>query len=318
MGTAIMVVEAAHERIKPDTERDRNYMKRNYQRAVSRKLRGLKNFHEPADRTVLARLLADAVQLKDCERIPAIDKLVEGKDTEKAIGEFIQDIYKNSRLMDRKFLKEALFWTPKQVKEQKDPAIQFARRLYPTLLKYKEDSKKEKGELDYLSNLLLDVKREFLGKGFIPDANSTLRLTYGRIEGYSPADAVYMSPITTLNGVIQKDTGRSPFDLPEKIKDLYHKKDYGKFIHTKLKSVPVDILYSADTTGGNSGSPVLNARGELVGLNFDRAFEATINDFAWNHSYSRSIGVDIRYVLWLIEKMGHATALLDEMGVCTK
>lgn len=318
MGTAIMVVEAAHERIKPDTERDRNYMKRNYQRAVSRKLRGLKNFHEPADRTVLAKLLADAVQLKDCERIPAIDKLVEGKDTEKAIGEFIQDIYKNSRLMDRKFLKEALFWTPKQVKEQKDPAIQFALRLYPTLLKYKEDSKKEKGELDYLSNLLLDVKREFLGKGFIPDANSTLRLTYGKIEGYSPADAVYMSPITTLNGVIQKDTGRSPFDLPDKIKDLYHKKDYGKFIHTKLKSVPVDILYSADTTGGNSGSPVLNARGELVGLNFDRAFEATINDFAWNHSYSRSIGVDIRYVLWLIEKMGNATGLLDEMGVCTK
>lgn len=318
LGNAIMVVEAAHERLKPDSERDRSYMNRNYKRAVSRKLRGLKNFHEPADRVILKRLLMDAVQLKDCERIPAIDQIVEGKDVKKAIDQFIEELYKGSRLRDKDYLKEALSWSPQKVKEQNDPAIQFALRLYPTYQRLKETEKMEKGELDHLSSLLVDLKREFLGKGFIPDANSTLRLTYGKIEGYSPADAVYMSPITTLNGVIEKDTGKSPFDLPDKVKELHKKRDYGKFFHPKLKSVPVDILYSADTTGGNSGSPVLNAKGELVGLNFDRAFEATINDFAWSHSYSRSIGVDIRYVLWQIEKMGNATALLDEMGVCTQ
>ena len=93
------------------------------------------------------------------------------------------------------------------------------------------------------------------------------------------------------------------------------KKRFGRFLNPKLNQVPVAILYDTDTTGGNSGSPVINARGELVGVNFDRAFEATINDFAWNESYSRSIGVDIRYVLWITGVVYEAENLLREMGV---
>ncbi|MBN2264557.1 MAG: S46 family peptidase [Candidatus Aminicenantes bacterium] len=153
------------------------------------------------------------------------------------------------------------------------------------------------------------------GQDFVPDANSTLRLTFGRIRGYSPADAVHYRPFTTLDGVLEKSTGREPFDTPAKIFDLGRARDFGRFKPEGFDSVPACILYDADTTGGNSGSPVLNARGELVGVNFDRTFEATINDYAWSPDYSRSIGVDIRYVLWVTEKFAGAGFLLDEMGV---
>ena len=99
------------------------------------------------------------------------------------------------------------------------------------------------------------------------------------------------------------------------MKELYDAKDFGRFYNPKLKSIPVGILYNMDTTGGNSGSPILDAKGRLIGVNFDRAYEATINDFAWNDDYSRSIGVDIRYVLWITQKLGGAGFLLQEMGV---
>jgi hypothetical protein len=128
-------------------------------------------------------------------------------------------------------------------------------------------------------------------------------------------DAVYYNPLTTADGVLEKTTGEDPFDTPKKLIDLIKARDFGQFEHPKLKSVPVAMLYNMDTTGGTSGSAVLNARGELVGINFDRAFEATINDYAWSEAYSRSIAVDIRYVLWVTQKFGGADYLLQEMGV---
>ncbi|HUP80807.1 MAG TPA: S46 family peptidase, partial [Pirellula sp.] len=150
---------------------------------------------------------------------------------------------------------------------------------------------------------------------FVPDANATLRITFGRVRGYSPADAIQKTPISTLQGVIDKTTGLEPFITPKAVIDRFNAKDFGGFVHPKLGQVPVAILYNTDTTGGNSGSPVFNAMGELVAVNFDRTFEATINDFAWNESYSRSIGVDIRYVLWITGIVYNAKHLLKEMGL---
>ena len=149
----------------------------------------------------------------------------------------------------------------------------------------------------------------------MPDGNSTLRFTYGRVRGYSPADATYLSPITTLTGVMQKTRDEYPYATPQAVRDLYRAKDYGRFRLPKANELPVAVLYNTDTTGGNSGSPLMNAKGELVGVNFDRAWGATINDYAWNEAYSRSIAVDIRYVLWVTEKVGKAGFLLKEMGV---
>ena len=159
------------------------------------------------------------------------------------------------------------------------------------------------------------MKEQFLRTGFIPDANGTLRFTSGHVKSYSPADAVVRTPISTLRGVIEKTTGQDPFITPEPVLRAWRAGDFEGFLHPRLGQVPVAILYDTDTTGGNSGSPVLNSRGELVGVNFDRCFEATINDFAWNADYSRSIGVDIRYVLWITGRVYGATELLEEMGI---
>ena len=168
---------------------------------------------------------------------------------------------------------------------------------------------------DRLYGDLVTVKQQFQKSKFVPDANATLRLTHGTVRGYSPADAVWMEPVTTLGGVIAKTTGKDPFETPAEVIDLFEKKDFGRYAHPKLKDVPVAILYDSDTTGGNSGSPILNSQGQLVGVNFDRAFEATINDFAWNTNYSRSIGVDVRYVLWITDKVYKADFLISEMGL---
>ncbi|KKX48660.1 S46 family peptidase [Sphingobacterium sp. IITKGP-BTPF85] len=160
------------------------------------------------------------------------------------------------------------------------------------------------------------VKELYQSKNFIPDANSTLRLTFGNIKGYSPVDATYMKPFTTLAGIIQKgNLGEADFEYPAEIKTAWENKNFGPYIKKELNDVPVNMLYNMDTTGGNSGSPIMNAYGELIGVNFDRSYDATINDFAWNDSYSRSIGVDIRYVLWVADKIDNAQFILKEMGI---
>lgn len=307
--------EASLELQKKDLERESAYMDRNFPLTKERLSLTLRNYYEPTDKVILKEILARAAHLPENQRVQAVDKILQGGNPEKAIDDFIDKAYKETRLNNSQFLMEALKKSPQELKKLKDPFIELAEALYPAYQKLKEAQKARKGALDELHVKLIDVKKKFLKKDFIPDANRTLRLTYGRIRGYSPADAVTYKPITTGEGVIEKTTGKEPFDTPQKLLDLLQTKDFGRFEHSRLKSVPVCILYDTDTTGGNSGSPVINARGELVGINFDRAYEATINDFAWSEDYSRSIAVDIRYVLWVTQKYGGVDYLLKEMGV---
>ncbi len=149
---------------------------------------------------------------------------------------------------------------------------------------------------------------------FAPDANGTLRVSFGRVEGYEPRDGVYYEPFSTLDGVIEKYIpGDYEFDLPKALLDIYEHKDYGKW--EVNGTVPVNFLGTAHTTGGNSGSPVLNAKGELVGLNFDRVWEGTMSDLYYDPAICRNIMVDVRYILFIMDKLGHATRLLDEINL---
>ena len=309
------IFEAAIELKKDDLERESAYMKRNFPLAKQRLLLTLKNYYEPTDKVILKEILMRAARLPLEHRIPALEAIIGEGNPEEAIHDFMERAYSETKLNDPDVLKGALSISPQEIKKMKDPFIALAEALYPAYQKLKETQKAREGALSHLHSRLIDVKKQFLKKDFIPDANRTLRMTFGRIRGYEPADAVYYKPITTLDGVIDKTTGQEPFDTPPELIELFKSKDYGRFQHPELKSVPVCILYDTDTTGGNSGSPVLNARGELVGVNFDRAWEATINDYAWNESYSRSIAVDIRYVLWVTQKFGGVEYLLQEMNV---
>jgi len=263
----------------------------------------------------LREILLRSLQLSGPDRIEAIDNLFKTDASEAAVDVFVTKAYERSKLNMEQAWADLLKKTAPEIKAVDDPFVSLAVALFPDYMKLRETQKARRGALDSLFARLGEIKEIYLGKAFIPDANNTLRLTFGRIKGYEPADAVHFKPFTTLSGVLEKTTGDPPFDTPPGIIELSKARDFGQFEHPALKDVPVCMLYNADTTGGNSGSPVLNARGELVGVNFDRTYEATINDYAWSEDYSRSIAVDIRYVLWVAQRFGGAGFLLEEMGI---
>lgn len=155
-------------------------------------------------------------------------------------------------------------------------------------------------------------------RNFYPDANLTLRVAYGSVAGYEAADGVYHLPYTTLDGIIEKDNPEIyDYDIPQSLRDLYASKDYGRWgvALNGHHTIPVAFLAKNHTTGGNSGSPILNGRGELLGINFDRTWVSTMSDLDYDASICRNISVDIRYVLFVIDKIGGAGYLLDEMTI---
>ena len=306
------VYDSAVEREKPDLERETPYMDRNFPQSVQELQVSMSDWHPATDQILLTGMLERLSGIPmACETEPLKSLLAE-PGTLAAKAEVLMT---KSRLGDLSFIQACLKKTPAELQQTGDPLLQLIVELHPQYLKLRETEKTRDGRLSQLYGSLIEVKQQFLATSFVPDANATLRFTCGRIKSYSPADAVIRTPISTLRGVKEKTTGVEPFITPERVLKKYEAGEFGRFVHPRLGQVPVAILYDTDTTGGNSGSPVLNSRGQLVGVNFDRCFEATINDFAWNKDYSRSIGVDIRYVLWITGIVYEAEHLLKEMGV---
>jgi hypothetical protein len=168
-------------------------------------------------------------------------------------------------------------------------------------------------EVGNLRYLYVEGMGEMSGVKPYPDANATLRFTYGNVRGYRPREAVIYSPFTTLKGVIEKDTGAEPFDVPQRLKELQRSRDFGRY--GVGDSVPVNFLATTDIIGGNSGSPILNGNGEQVGIVFDGNYEGLGNDIFFDGDYGRTIAVDIRYVLFVTEKLGGAGWILNEMTI---
>lgn len=271
-------------------------------------------FQVSVDQSILGRMLADASKFTGKDEISAVSNLY--VQNEEEAFELAKQLIGNSKLADIDYVNNELLSDVDKFLAYEDDLMRFQKFLHQEFVQFREVQVRRDGVLNRLMGDYVAVKEQFQQKSFIPDANSTLRLTYGYIRGYSPADATYMKPFTTIEGLIQKGNTKEPeFDYPSIIKDKWLAKDFGPYKKDDLNDVPVNILYDMDTTGGNSGSPIMNAYGELIGVNFDRAYDATINDFAWNQSYSRSIGVDIRFVLWVADKVDGADFILKEMGV---
>lgn len=239
-----------------------------------------------------------------------IDKKYKGD-----IERFLDDIFAKSIFASRenynKFLKR-----PTAKALLNDPMVLFAQsvenereNLSNSLKSY--DAAYNRAHRTYVKGLL-EMEKD---RKHWPDANFTLRLTYGQVKGYHPRDCVYYTHQTTLDGVMEKeDSTNWEFVVPQKLKDLYRAKDFGRYA-TKDGRMPVAFCATTHTTGGNSGSPVMNANGELIGINFDRNWEGVGGDIEYLPDYQRSIIVDIRYVLFLIEKYGGAEGLLQEMEI---
>ncbi|MBQ8169968.1 MAG: S46 family peptidase [Bacteroidales bacterium] len=166
---------------------------------------------------------------------------------------------------------------------------------------------------DYMRGQMVYCRTQRIMKDFYPDANLTLRVAYGHIKGYSPADGVYYTPSSTIKGIMEKDNPEIfDYNIPQRLRDIYATKDYGRWADASGE-VPVCFIATNHTTGGNSGSPVINADGDLIGLNFDRVWEGTMSDIVFDPEICRNIALDIRYVLFTIDKIGEADYLLDEM-----
>lgn len=200
-------------------------------------------------------------------------------------------------------------------KLNEDAAYQYAKPIIEAFYsKIDEDFRQKNLAISALQKQYMTALMDALPNArYFPDANSTLRVTYGQVRGYSPRDAVYYQPVSYLDGVIEKFVpGDYEFDVPKKLLDLYEAKDYGQYADANGK-VPVCFLGTNHTTGGNSGSPAIDAEGNLVGLNFDRVWEGTMSDINYTPEICRNIMVDIRYVLFIVDKYAGATHLIEEM-----
>ena len=310
MSFAHTIFDASVERSKDDVERESQYMNRNWDLTVQQLKLDVDDWHAPTDTNMLTGMLERLSKINGARDIESLSILLDDSGSYRKRSESLVGA---TRLGDVAFVEECLKKTTGELERTTDPILKWMIQLYPTYKSLRDLDKEREGRLGQLYGTLMEAKQAFEPTQFVPDANATLRITYGRVRGYSPADAIQKTPVSTLQGVIDKTTGAEPYITPKAVMDRFYARDFGPFVHPKLGQVPVAILYNTDTTGGNSGSPVFNSKGELVGVNFDRTFEATINDFAWNESYSRSIGVDIRYVLWITGIVYEAKHLLKEM-----
>ena len=299
------------EMLKPEGERKSLYKEDKRSDFYNTITKLYNDFMPDLEPKILYKIMNDASSFDELKNIEPFKSFAKEKNKQ----EFIADLYDDTFINDSKEFFELLEDEDETLEDIDDQYISFVKATVELGDAERKKSQVREGKLNILIAKLNDVKRQWLNKSFVPDANLTLRLTFGYVRGYSPADATYFSPNTTLTGLIEKGKEYGDYKLNKKIKELYEAKDYGQFAHPKLNDVPVNFIYNMDTSGGNSGSPIMDAYGRIVGVNFDRAFEATVNDYTWSEDYSRSIGVDIRYVLWVVQKVGGADFLLKEMGI---
>jgi hypothetical protein len=315
LSMAWTATEGNRELQKPDLQRETAYMEKNLARTKDNVRLSLQNLHDPVDRALFADLMERLHRLKARRTGGVVDSLFNAIDDADGVQSWLDEMYAGTTLHSPESVFALLEGAPDACITSSDPFVRLALALAPVYQKRRNERQEVDGLLNRLHADLVEVKMAFQKTSFIPDANSTMRMTFGRVRGYAPADATVYRPFTTLRGVIEKSTGVEPYNTPERVIALYREKKFGRYVLPGTGMVPVALLYDLDTTGGNSGSPVMNAAGEIVGVNFDRTFEATINDYAWSEEYSRSIAVDIRYVLWVTEQIGGAQHILRELGV---
>jgi hypothetical protein len=271
---------------------------------------------------LLAAALERASQLPEDQKLPFIEKLFEGKtskERKKAEVEFAMSVIEKTKFGSFQDIAKLFNASAAEIRAIEDPAVQLVVQSHDEAAPFTNRMNQFNNTIaqlrpEYIRGVL-EMKQQSKKGAYYPDANFTLRFSYGDIRGYKPRDAVTYDYQTSLDGVIEKDTGEEPFDVPAKLKELSAKKDYGSYIDARLNDVPVAFLTTNDITGGNSGSPVMNGKGEIIGLAFDGNYEGLGGDYAYNLDTNRALAVDIRYVLFLMEKFAGANYLFNEMQI---
>ena len=316
LAIAAFAQRAAANKEKPEAERNPALGAAGIQRVRAQLAGVLAERNSTAERELLTYLLRKADELPANQKIDFIEKRfgnLQGEARRRAEENFARDVIDNKRFSTAEGLSGLLDMSTAQLSQLHEPLIDFAVDLGTAEAQIAPRQQAFNATVQRWRPVLLQGMIEMKGTKPYPDANRTLRFTYGEVKGYVPRDALIAFPFTTLSGVIEKDTGKEPFDVPEKLKQLYRAKDFGPYAVNG--EVPVDFLTTDDIIGGNSGSPVLNGRGEQVGIIFDGNYEGLGNDFFYNEEKGRAIAVDIRYVLFIADKFGGAGYLLKELDI---
>jgi len=314
LSQAYQVYRTALERQKPDMEREPAFQDRNLANIKQGIQLAERGYDLATDKALLKHQLIALLKLS-ASQVPAALQELTAKGSEQAVETYVDNLYKGTMLADPAKRLELIDKKPAELEALNDPMTNLAAGLEKEMQGLREEGKA-------LGQEQLDLKKIYEAglrdKNFgllAPDANSTLRFTYGAVRGYAPRDAVVYKPQTTLKGVIEKDTGQDPFRVPAKMKELFKNRDFGRYKDRTLDDVPACFLNMTNVTGGNSGSPTFNALGQQVGIIFDMTYESVTGDYYIIPELQRSISVDIRYVLFVTEKFSAAMHIIKELGL---
>lgn len=322
LGAAQALYRLSVERPKADIDRDAGFQQRDWVRIRDGQDRLQRTMDVTVDRALLRWALGLAAALPAGQRIEALDQAAGLKpglsksDATRAIDAYVQALFAGTKLGDRDFRMGLLEKSTGDLLATKDSFLLLAAALEPTERENREAAKNRAGARARLAPLYMEAMLAQSGGLVAPDANSTLRVTYGQVKGVDAKDGLYYKPQTTLAGIVQKHTGEGDFNAPKAQLDAIRALRAGKktpYLESALGDVPVNFLSTVDTTGGNSGSPTLNARGELVGLLFDGTYESVASNFLFDPLITRSIHVDARYMLWNMAEVDGASNLLEEI-----
>lgn len=314
LSQAYTIYRSAKERQKPDMEREPGYQERDIPYIKERIQLAERGYDLKTDAAFLKFRLKSLVDYP-WEHIPEAFKDLLSKPSNQVIENYVDSLFDKTSLSETDTRLYLIEMKPDDLLKLNDPFLNLAAELEKEMKILREERKALSQERLNLKKIYLDALIKQRQGRIAPDANSTIRFTYGFIKGYTPRDAVFYLPQTTLGGVIEKDTGVFPFSVSPKLKELHASADFGRYVDEKLEDIPACFLNTTNVTGGNSGSPTLNAKGEQIGIIFDMTYESVTGDYYVIPEFQRTISVDIRFVLFITEKFSGATHIIQELGL---
>ncbi|HEX2835188.1 MAG TPA: S46 family peptidase [Thermoanaerobaculia bacterium] len=309
------------EKTKNDLDRDESYTDRNRKRLQQSLARGRRSMEPGSDRAGLRLFLLEATKLPAEQRITPIDEALKatGKATlDEQVDALLDKIYASTQIGNEAAETKMFDETTAQLTARNDSMLAFAASLRPFAEKLQEADAAQRGAESRLRPVMLDALRVARGGRLYPDANGTLRVGFGVVKGYSPKNAVYYQPQTDIRGVVQKETGVEPFNSPKRLLERAALKQFSDYIDPEVGTLPVAFISTNVVTNGSSGSATLNAWGELCGLAFDSNWEGVGSDYYVEEDITRTIHVDSRYILWVMDAVDGAHNLLREMNIAPK
>jgi hypothetical protein len=318
MNQAVVITRYAMERPKKDADRLWGFQDRDVPQ-IRESIERMQATYDPAtERALLRYFLAEAASLPEAQRLPAINAALAAtgrEGVEQQVDAFLADAMARTRLHDLEARREMFRSSAEALRRRRDPLLNLAAALMPTMMEIRRRDEEAFAAMSALRPRYMERLTEARGEKVYSDANGGLRISLGRVEGYEPKDGVRYGAFTSLPGLVEKTRRGGAWESDGALMEAIEERRFGRWVDGRLNSVPVNFVSTNDSTGGSSGSPVVDRSGAIVGVAFDGNYEALGSDFLYDRDRSRSINLDVRYMLWLMETVIPAPHLVRELGV---